>query len=30
MSDWMIDVLDLIGLIIVCLMIFAGVHLIFA
>ena len=29
MNDWMIDILDLIGLVIACVMIFAGVQLIF-
>jgi len=29
MKDWMIDFLDLIGLVIACVMIFAGVQLIF-
>ena len=29
MNDWMIDILDLIGLVIACVMIFAGVQLFF-
>ncbi len=29
MNDWMIDILDLIGLVIACVLIFAGVQLVF-